>query len=281
MTIASFLEERIKNSRFNQSELVAQLNLYHTDFFAVDGVTLNRWINGRTIPSLKRQLLLCEFFKYDRLQFIDLHLESKRPKKMLAQLHAHYYKKETSVFNPSAGIQANTCLHHDHLIMKQYIQAFRRNVVYQPIHDIMDSTLENISVNVVHNRINNDELHFSFVSNFLVKENISKITQMLGLKSEDFKSSLSYFPLARLQNFELASRIYYVVFRDLICNIDIHNSTIIKATINAENFRFFDSMGFDLVSTYRSGPIMIYYLKMDALDFFSHPLVIDIMQDSE
>lgn len=51
-------------------ELIAQLNLFHSEFENLDSVTLSRWITNKTIPSLYKQLLICLYFKQDLYDFI-------------------------------------------------------------------------------------------------------------------------------------------------------------------------------------------------------------------
>ncbi|ENP8454215.1 hypothetical protein ACEI25_000836 [Photobacterium damselae] len=51
-------------------ELIAQLNLFHSEFQNLDSVTLSRWMTNKTIPSLHKQLLICLYFKQDLYNFI-------------------------------------------------------------------------------------------------------------------------------------------------------------------------------------------------------------------
>ncbi|MGR5227764.1 hypothetical protein ACPV30_04515 [Photobacterium damselae] len=51
-------------------ELIAQLNLFHSEFENLDSVTLSRWVTNKTNPSLYKQLLICLYFKQDLYHFI-------------------------------------------------------------------------------------------------------------------------------------------------------------------------------------------------------------------
>ncbi|HIF9253991.1 TPA: hypothetical protein ACX6Q6_000960 [Photobacterium damselae] len=70
MTFSSFLKTNINNSKYSRVELIAQLNLFHSEFQNLDSVTLSRWITNKTIPSLHKQLLICLYFKQDLYNFI-------------------------------------------------------------------------------------------------------------------------------------------------------------------------------------------------------------------
>ncbi|HIF9453607.1 TPA: hypothetical protein ACX6SX_001715 [Photobacterium damselae] len=65
-----FLTHYIKNCKLSRMDLIAQLNLYHYEFYSLDSVTLSRWTTNKTTPSLYKQVLLCLFFKHDLYHFI-------------------------------------------------------------------------------------------------------------------------------------------------------------------------------------------------------------------
>ncbi|TGZ35237.1 hypothetical protein EQ875_01516 [Photobacterium damselae subsp. damselae] len=70
MSFSVFLSENIKTSKYTRTELIAKLNLYHTEFKNLDSVTLSRWCTKKTTPTLRKQILLCLFFDRDLISFI-------------------------------------------------------------------------------------------------------------------------------------------------------------------------------------------------------------------
>ncbi|NVH48432.1 hypothetical protein [Photobacterium damselae] len=70
MSFKHFISPKIIKSQLSRKDCIAKLNIYHSEFKNLDSVTLSRWLNGRTVPSLYKQILLCNFFEYNLMDFI-------------------------------------------------------------------------------------------------------------------------------------------------------------------------------------------------------------------
>lgn len=71
MSFTHYLKKRKANEKVSAKSLIIKLQLFHPAFEKLDPVTLSRWINGRTTPSLEKQLLLVSYFGSDLLSYIN------------------------------------------------------------------------------------------------------------------------------------------------------------------------------------------------------------------
>ncbi len=58
MPFSRYLKGKLSNLKLSSKSLIAKLQLFSDEFEKLDSVTLSRWLNGRTIPSLERQILV-------------------------------------------------------------------------------------------------------------------------------------------------------------------------------------------------------------------------------
>ncbi|TCN88482.1 hypothetical protein EDB65_102269 [Vibrio crassostreae] len=276
MNISHFLCVILTKIEDDQRTIVTRLNLYHHEFSTLDEVTFNRWVHAKTVPSVKRQILLCEFFNMNRIEFFNEYLEFKRHKKLKGHLVKFYEKLESSAFNLHAGVANYNNYCRERLSMVDYRKKFRNNVVVQPIHSYIDDHLNVEHVNIVHNQVNEIDFHYSFACYFKCTNDIAF---GLNVKPDKINKTTFYFPLARNFNYESSQSIYKSLLCGLLNESEIFESSLIKATMNSENYHLFSMLGFELLTVVEINKCKIYYMKVDALDFFSNSLILDIVVD--
>ncbi|WP_104023704.1 hypothetical protein [Vibrio hyugaensis] len=74
MSFSKYLRSKLSDEGINSKSLIAKLQLFSPAFEKLDPVTLSRWLNDRTLPSLEKQLLTFQCFEskfYPYLEYIN------------------------------------------------------------------------------------------------------------------------------------------------------------------------------------------------------------------
>lgn len=74
MSFSKYLRSKLSDGRSNSKSLVAKLQLFSPVFEKLDPVTLSRWLNDHTLPSLEKQLLAFQCFEskfYPYLEYVS------------------------------------------------------------------------------------------------------------------------------------------------------------------------------------------------------------------
>lgn len=70
MNFKEYLSSQIKKKGITRKQFIIELQVKFAAFEALDAITLTRWMNGTTNPSLYKQLLIASFFEKDLASFI-------------------------------------------------------------------------------------------------------------------------------------------------------------------------------------------------------------------
>ncbi|HIF9201263.1 TPA: hypothetical protein ACX6QC_002695 [Photobacterium damselae] len=70
MSFAQYLKQKISSEGISRIKLIDDLVLFNDDFSQLDPVTLSRWFNNKTTPSIYKQLIICHYFKDNILNYI-------------------------------------------------------------------------------------------------------------------------------------------------------------------------------------------------------------------
>ncbi len=129
MSFKNFLKEKLNEQECSRIECIAKINLYHEEFRNLDSVTFSRWINGKTIPSLYKQVLLCDFFEYDLMEFIrNRHYSCQSKGKKIESI---YEKTMSDINNSIHNISYNyTRTMSASFSIKKYSKVEYRKVYY-------------------------------------------------------------------------------------------------------------------------------------------------------
>ncbi len=84
MSFSLYLKNKISKNNIKRGVLIARLNLYHTEFTNLDGITFSRWINNKTTPSPYKQILIAHYFNDDIISFLKNEMTIKRESKHIA-----------------------------------------------------------------------------------------------------------------------------------------------------------------------------------------------------
>ncbi|MGL1194484.1 hypothetical protein ACSTLL_22020 [Vibrio parahaemolyticus] len=100
----SFLKDKVL-CKISRTELIKKLQVKHYLFNGLDEITLSRWINGRTVPSVEKQLIIAK-----DMNLVDEYLysiENKEIPKKLESLFKLYWSSIDNSFHAVFHIEKN------------------------------------------------------------------------------------------------------------------------------------------------------------------------------
>lgn len=274
-----FLQSVMDEKSSTSLEVVAKLNLFHPEFSDLDTVTYSRWLNGKTKPSYKKQIMICVFFDFNVLKFIESYVSVSGTSKSKTQIYKYFSNLKTSPFNTSAGAIENSNYNLDVMKISEYKKQYRDHLAELASYRFVDENLSNLKVYIGHNRVSLSDKHYSFLPFSITKEDHSSL---FGL-SESFSNMdyIVHFPLAKIISYESYRNIMAIVLREILNTCDILNSVVVKTTKTTDNFNLFRKLGFSLCGFETANDIKIYHMKISMLDFFSSHYVLDLLVNIE
>lgn len=99
MRFHKYLQRMLDEKNIRQVKLLHKLQLFHPTFEGLDAITLSRWCNDKTLPSLKKQLLVANYFEKDLSYFIQHINPPKLPTNFIKPYNTAFDKIETSYSN--------------------------------------------------------------------------------------------------------------------------------------------------------------------------------------
>ncbi|TOE84573.1 hypothetical protein CGJ34_08450 [Vibrio parahaemolyticus] len=156
-----FLQEEILNTT-SKKELLIKLQLEYEEFYSLEPLTLERWIKGRTVPSLYKQLLIVQLY-----QCFPAYLESFQETKISAsdnRIIKQFLARLDSPYHQILSSQENEYLFH-------------QRGKYQELYPYIDSYIEKIG----QLRDISEQLHDTNVN-----------TELLSIASKDCRNVESF-----------------------------------------------------------------------------------------
>lgn len=83
MSFESYLQDKLFNIGFVRNKLIDDLSFLYEEFQSLDHITLSRWVNGNTEPSILKQLLVCNYFNDSILDYYSNHFNKLGTPKIL------------------------------------------------------------------------------------------------------------------------------------------------------------------------------------------------------
>ena len=94
MNFSEYLQFMLHKNELRQIELLNKLQSLDAPFHSLDSITLSRWCNNKTRPSLKKQLLVASVFEKKISYFIQHIGEANIPSAFLKAYNSHFNKIE-------------------------------------------------------------------------------------------------------------------------------------------------------------------------------------------
>jgi transcriptional regulator with XRE-family HTH domain len=133
MTFQQYLQYMIKKHKMRQTDLLSKLQLSHVMFEGLDCITLSRWCNNKTQPSLHKQLLIAYCLEKN-LSFFIQHIETPILKsaflkkfdtlfnKVESQYHRIGYTANDSTSSSKLSMKNVSTIEHRKLLLEFYSQ---------------------------------------------------------------------------------------------------------------------------------------------------------------
>ncbi|HIF9122113.1 TPA: hypothetical protein ACX6O4_002579, partial [Photobacterium damselae] len=83
MSFEAYLQDKLFNVGFVRNKLIDDLSFLYKEFQSLDHITLSRWVNGNTEPSILKQLLVCNYFNDSILDYYSNHFNKLTTSKIL------------------------------------------------------------------------------------------------------------------------------------------------------------------------------------------------------
>ncbi|MCG3815971.1 hypothetical protein I3256_08465 [Photobacterium damselae] len=278
MSFKDFLSYQINESFLTRKECIAKLNLYHDEFINLDSVTFSRWMNGRTIPSLLKQLLICDFFQYDIFVFIKKNYYSITNKgKILNEKFNKIMKDE----EPTIGkISYYYTEKHDshYTIHKYYNESFQNTYkifysnfeIYNNIFlNLYDTSKKNIHI-TFEERINNHFVSHDAIS--LIKD-VNTFSSFFNLDEKCINSDFFWFGNLGYLRSRQTSIISHIL---LLYFIYMTKSYFFISLLRSEQIlNIATEIGYkQITKTIFDNNQKLYLTRCDIFDAISHPFVI-------
>ncbi|MFB2681257.1 helix-turn-helix domain-containing protein [Shewanella mangrovisoli] len=260
----------IKNYRekfgYTQTELVSKIQTINESFEALDEITLSRWENGHTKPSMKKQVLLLIHLGLLK-NFIHMYNEESMATGKLDSLLLKRYRN-----NFSGSDSPYCCCEKEPITVKEYdgVPSFRFKFYIEYFNDVHKINVENLDTNVVINLISKMKLiefysssgqivgHFLYM--IIDSEFISLNLRKKIATDYDFGDEGSIY----IVSCYAATKKVFMYHIKILLDIIIHNNTFPKNVFVkcffSEMMAFYESLGGNLVI---KGPMSDFGMKIN------------------
>ncbi len=275
------LSSWISQSNLSRSEVIAKLQLFSfNDFCGTDHITLSRWLNGRTTPSLYKQILIAICLEQNVGQFLvmsDLH-PSKLPIRIFNIKSK--FEKTIDYLNPTLSyknldhIKCNI-VEFKYFDFNRTFKDFYDNISSSiPILDILEKQKENFKNHTIllYNKYSEIIAHFPILEGLTYFPNITKkdLNNSFLINVVFFQTTNQYYELIIHASCLYLLNPYYLRQKRNVY-ILVHGLAtyeITKSVFSAEDVKYPNSKN-------NHG---IYMLKVDILKAITNPIIIRRIQ---
>ncbi|UKA11866.1 hypothetical protein [Photobacterium damselae] len=278
MSFKEFISFQIKKSSLTRNECIAKLNLYHFEFNKLDTVTLSRWINGKTVPSLYKQILISEYFNVDVFSFIkNKNYTLTNDGKKLEELHRRLTSK---VSNSFSNISYNYSRYDKKTyLVNNYDKEKYRNkflvfytnfYLYQKIFSIVDeNNIKSVCITFEEYRSNcivgHDSMSLVSTKYFDIFNDFFETK--LDFKDDFWLANIGYHSSSQSFNIAFTSMLYFLYKNK--------QQSYLSLVRSDDTFHNLTEVGYEQIGkTITDCNEKIYLTKSDVKKVLSHPFVI-------
>lgn len=282
-----YLKSKIKNK--SRVHLLNELSNAYADFFQLDSVTLSRWINEKTVPSVHKQLLICNYFGDNIYEFIQKYLAlNVRSSKNLERIKSNFYKEIEPTYN--ADIYSNILNEKRYIRVKKYKYGqldclfsimYQNFEQYSKYHDVRDKFASPEAKRVLFYEENtNGEMrsHAAITYDHTKKFLTKYMKDSLNIKIDE--SNVILCELAHYSNRNSVEKILAYIIKFYIDN-GLVNYTVYFISRGDKMREFAMSLGATPCGAIVKDREKLYPMKIEILKLISSPFVIGILMDND
>ncbi|MFS1917972.1 hypothetical protein [Vibrio sp. 10N.286.46.E10] len=283
MPFSSYLKTKLNDNDFSSKSIIAKLQLFSSSFDKLDPVTLSRWVNGRTIPTLEKQLLVVRCFDssfYPNLEHIIAPAVSRSQLKVYESLFNNVESSYHSILTYKEASDSR---------LKPSIEKVNWSKLQCLLPGFYESTLSYNRALPVLNRLDENNVTFcslrsrdKVISHLSISHDINYLKAIFGHNVNiDFDKESVVFNIGYYSNRE-----HYKILVGLLLNhICYHHEKIEDFYVIARGMGFLkliESFGGKLLSANKEDNAIgnVYLLKMDFMRAITNPFAFSLLKES-
>ncbi|MGR5366468.1 hypothetical protein [Photobacterium damselae] len=274
MSFSLYLKNKLSKTTMSRTNIIAQLNLFHSEFKNLDAITFSRWINNKTTPSPYKQILISDYFNDDPIIFIQKHISIKKESKTISNIFDNTMKAlelsytNISYFHNNEKAIYNTVLLNQEKYDSMFKAYYDNFETYKKL-SILTKKLITSHICITKKKGDIISSHISF---FKINDKLSDVlSDFFMVKiTNDYFINLSY----------IEDRESYLFMKSLLLYFLYHcKAKNFICLIRSDFLDFLTSLPYEQVGgPYKDGKYKLYLVKVDFLNLVSTPFVINFFR---
>ncbi|PSB84767.1 hypothetical protein [Photobacterium damselae] len=283
MSFHNYLHEKIHKDKLSRKNIINDLSYYNEEFYCLDAITFSRWINGRTNPSIYKQILICYFLNDSVYMYLkELRSHISTPKSFTLRMNKIFeaIEREYSsiLYNVNQDDESSFVLKK--LTDKEYDKEFRTFFSnFTSYKDIYEKHINLKKERTIYSiQEIKDESITSHV-NFFVYDGggIGIVNDLFGLNIVENNSKVLIIDISFYRSQESYKRLISIFIKFIFDN-NLEECICFSISRGRDFLHLFESIGFDQVGSYIPDKnCNIYLLKYPFLKLMSHPYYIKLI----
>ena len=286
MSFSTYLRHKLNEGVFTSKSIIAKLQLSSNLFGKLDSVTLSRWVNGHTIPTLEKQLMLIKCLESDLYPHLANVEATSVPRRIIKRFDEMFNGIETSyhsILNFQESVESNNELSLE-------------NVCWSKLTSLVPYFFESIAsyhlllsdVKIDNTRVDDSSVSFCSIrsssgisSHLSFSRDIDYLTAIFGsgLNIDLSKKSL-FFNVGYFSSRETYRKLVGTLLNEMCkCHDDVELVYVIAR--GADFLSFMEDLGGELIGAKRENRMVgnVYLLKFNYLDMISNPFLFSLIKE--
>ncbi|ABU70609.1 hypothetical protein [Vibrio campbellii] len=282
MSFSKYLRTKLNDEGINSKSLIAKLQLFSPVFEKLDPVTLSRWLNDRTLPSLEKQLLALQCFESKFYPYLE-YINSPSVSRSLTKVYE-------SVFNNIESSYHSILMHRDcDLSIKPSIEEMNWSELKNSVPNFYESISTYKPLFLEAGKYSQSNMTFcsirsesKVISHLSISNDIEVLSSLFnGRLDIDFRSKSLFFNIGYY-----ACRKHYNMLVGVILNyICDKYESIEDFYVVARGTDFLcllESFGGELISANRESGVIgnVYLVKLNLIKVLINPFIFSLLIES-
>lgn len=279
LKFSDFLNQVIAK-KMSRKELLVALHLNHHEFQGIDAITLSRWANNVTKPSLFKQLLVADTAGVleEYLRLCDIPKMTKAMEEQVRQYTEQFESDYHYIQSPQVEkrIRFKEGVSSDCRSLFKYIYRFE---IFRGLSKSLDllGVTNNVKIFYIGDTSESESCIFFY-------EKFDEIFKVLGVGDDKLPHSIStnnslFFGMAYFKNRQQFEYLFGLTFNYIIKNYFNRNYAYFTVR-GIRSMRFFEALGSNLVYSYSEDSKLgnIYIYQIDIKKLCSNQLIFNMIK---